>query len=217
MTAGAAPVLYVHVGDDGGLLVIDDDEGRPAWVTEADLVRRVDALAAAGGSVLLSTEDGSRHARPVVSAIEARVPVRRATQVHPDAERRGGLTALMRAAYVGASLIVDDLLRRGIDVDAADERGYTALMYAANAGEDEIVAGLVAAGANLDAADATGATALMFAAQHGHASIVKRLLAAGADPSLRRSIDGATARDVAESNGHSRVAAVLLSVEQQRR
>ncbi|MGH2358837.1 MAG: ankyrin repeat domain-containing protein [Candidatus Limnocylindria bacterium] len=211
-----ATVLYVHVADDGGLLVIDGETGRSAWVTEVELTRRLEALSAAGGSVLLSREHGSPMAGTVIESIKARAPIVLASEVHPDAVRGGGLTSLMSAAYVGAAELADDLLRRGADIEAQDDDGFTALMYAANGSQDELVKLLIEAGADVNQADRAGSTPLMFGAQHGHSGIVKRLLAAGADPSASREADGLTARDFAVGNGHERVAAVLMAVERQR-
>lgn len=208
-------MLYVHVADDGGLLVIDGETGRSGWVTEVELFRRIGALSEADGSVLLSRERGSRLAVTVIESIKARATIVPATKVHPDAVRGGGLTSLMSAAYLGATALAEDLLRRGVDIGTQDADGFTALMYAANGGQDEIVKLLIEAGADLNQADREGSTALMFGAQHGHFGIVKRLLAAGAGPNARRGPDGLTARDFAASNGHDRVAAALAAVERQ--
>ena len=209
-----APVLYVHVADDGGILVVDGADGRSTWVTEADLAPRVDAIVTANGSLLLSREAGSVLAMPVIVAIEAAgARVVAATEVHPDARRAGRATALMAFAAAGAVDLVEDLLRRGADLEARDEDGYTALMYAANAGEEEVVRLLVDAGADCGARDAEGSTPLMFAAQRGSVRAVKRLVAGGADVSAARTApDGMTAVDFAESNGHDRVAAILRSL-----
>lgn len=208
------PTLYVHVADDGGLLTIDGPSGRSAWVTEAELARRLDALSQIEGAVLLSREFGSPLAAAVIELIEATgLPVSIASEVHPDAVRRGRVTALMSASFVGAMGLLEDLLRRGADVGVQDDQGYTALMYASNAGEIDAVKMLVAAEADVNQADRSGSTALMFAAQHGHLGVAKRLLAAGADPKVRRTVDGMTARDLAVRNGHQRLAAVLATVE----
>ncbi len=207
------PVLYVHVADDGGLLVIEGEGGRSAWVTEPELARRVDAVVAAGGSLLVSQERGSALATPIVVALEAAgAPVVAATEVHPDATRGGAGTSLMASAYVGAVELVQDLVARGADLEARDESGYTALMYAANAAEDEVVRLLVDAGADVDARDRQGATPIMFAAQQGALRSIKKLLSAGADASTRRVADGLTALDFAVMHGHERAAAILRSV-----
>ena len=205
-----APPLYLHVADDGGLLLVDGASGRSAWVTAAEVARQVEGLAAAGGSLLLTRERGSVAATPVLVGIEhAGVRIVEAREVHPDAHRVGGTSALMAAAYVGALDLVDDLVGRGVDVDARDESGYTALMYAANAEQTDVVRVLLGAGADPDAADRFGNTVLMFAAQHGDTSAIKQLLAAGADATRRRVNDGLQAHDIAETNGHTRAAAIL--------
>lgn len=208
----AAP-LYLHVADDGGLLLVDGASGRSSWVTAAEVARQVEGLAAAGGTLLLTREAGSVAATPVLVGLEqSGARVVEAREVHPDARREGGLTALMAAAYAGALELIEDLVARGADLAARDASGYTALMYAANGDAPDVVRALLDAGADPDAADAEGSTALMFSAQVGDLASVKRLLAAGADTGRRRVSDGLTARDFAEANGHTRVAAVLLSV-----
>lgn len=210
------PALYVHVADDGGILVIDGETGRSAWVVLAELVRRLEALQGAGGAVLLSQGRGSPIAAAVLEVIGGTgLPIVQSQDVHPDAIRVGGATTLMFAAYVGAVELAEDLVRRGADLGAQDGEGFSALMYAANAGQDEVARFLVEAGADVNQVDHEGSTALMFAAQHGHVGVVKRLLAGGADISASRA-DGLTARDFAVRNGHQRVAAILLSAESQR-
>jgi hypothetical protein len=206
-------VLYVHVADDGGVLVVDGDSGQSAWVVVAELRRRLEALQEEAGSVLLSRESGSPIAEPVLELIRrAGVPVGLTREVHPDAIRSGGATALMAAVYVGADLLAHDLIVRGADVDRRDQEGYTALMYASNAGQEGMVKTLLDAGADANAFDNAGSTPVMFAAQHGYAGIVKRLLIAGANPGRRRG-DGLSAWDFAAQNGHDRLAGILLSAE----
>jgi ankyrin repeat protein len=208
--------LYVHVADDGGILVIDGETGLSAWVVMAELVRRLAALQAAGGTVLLSQGLGSPIATAVLEVVDGTgLPVVQSRDVHPDAIRAGGATTLMFAAYVGAVELAEDLVQRGADLRAQDDEGFSALMYAANAGQGEITRLLVEAGADVNQVDHEGSTALMFAAQHGHLGVVKTLLAGGADISASRP-DGLSARDFADRNGHQRVSAILLSAESQR-
>ena len=210
--------LYVHAADDGGILLIDRESGTSAWVSAAELSRRLEGLSAAGGLVLLSTTvpEGPRTAiaLAVVETISAAsVPVVRASEVHPDGIRPGGATSLMSAAYVGARELLNDLVRRGAGLEDRDISGYTALMYAAKADQVEAAELLLAAGARPNAADSRGSTPLMFAAQHGYLAVVRRLLDAGASVGARGD-HGLTAYDFAVQNGHGRVAAVLLSAEQ---
>jgi hypothetical protein len=206
-------VLYVHVADDGGVLTIDGTSGLSAWVDVPRLSRRLEELRSDRGSVLMSRESGSALAQPVLDLVlGAGVPVVESPEVHPDAVRTGGATALMSAAYVGADHLARDLVARGADLEARDIECFTALMYAANSGQEEIVRLLVDAGADVDAADDQGSSPLMFAAQHGHRGSVKKLLAAGADVAARRT-DGLTAQDFATRNGHERVAAILQAAD----
>jgi hypothetical protein len=207
------PVLYVHVADDGGVLAVDGESGRSAWIGVSELTRRLDALRKEGGSVLLSREGGSVMASPVLKLIDGTgLRIAASPEIHPDALRSGGATALMSAAYVGAVELARDLIDRGVDLDAQDDDGFTALMYAANAGNEELVRLLVGAGADVNQSDNAGSTPLMFAAQHGHDRIVKKLLASGAKAGARRD-DGLTAHDFAIQNGHSQLAAVLSAVQ----
>jgi ankyrin repeat protein len=211
------PALYVHVANDGGLLAVDGQDGKSAWVTLADLRRRLAHLHEQQGALLLSSdlEPPSPAAATAFEAIaETGLPLESATAVHPDAVRQGGSTALMSAVYVGAQDLARDLIERGADLDAADDAGYTAVMYAANAGEVEILSLLVDAGADLNRADRQGSTPLMFAAQHGSFAIVRKLLAGGADV-RRRGQHGMCASDLARQGGHDKVAAVLMTAEQQ--
>lgn len=68
----------------------------------------------------------------------------------------------MASAYVGAAELVDDVLRRGAELEARDASGYSALMYAINGGHEAIVRALLDAGADVDARDREGSTPLMF-------------------------------------------------------
>src|SRR5437879_9906099 len=146
--SGDTAVLYAHVADDGGVLVIDGESGRSAWVPLSEFVRRLQVLQKTGGSLLLSQERGSPSAAPVFEAIRrAGVPTTPSPQIHSDAIRAGGSTALMSAAYVGAEELARDLVDRGADLEARDEEGFTALMYAANAGQDRLARLLIEAGA----------------------------------------------------------------------
>jgi Ankyrin repeats (many copies) len=211
------PILYIHLADDGGILVIESETGRSMWIGLAELERRLNALRASSGSVLLSRETGSRLADPALAIVRrAGVPAVHSPEIHPDAARSGGATTLMSMAYMGAAELVQDLVQRGVELEAADEDGFTALMYAANAGQDQVVELLIRAGADVSHRDREGSTALMLAAQHGFLGIVKKLLVARAATGSRRA-DGLTAHDFAVGNGHQRVASVITSASSQAR
>jgi uncharacterized protein len=63
-----------------------------------------------------------------------------------------------------AESVIDLLLGRGAQLDAADDRGRTALMTAAELGHAEVVQMLVGRGADRVVRDKTGKTALDLAA-----------------------------------------------------
>ncbi len=205
------PVLYVHVADDGGILTVDGVSGRSRWVTLPEFEHVLEELRAEDGSILVSSEEGSVIAAATLARIaDAGLRVVRSPEVHPDARRGGGSTALMAMSYAGAAELVSDLIQRGAELDAGDDDGFTALMYASKAGHDNVLDLLVRAGADVNQCDHEGSTPLMFAAQHGHLKVVKKLLAAGADGTARRR-DGLTAHDFAVGNGHTRAASMIMS------
>jgi ankyrin repeat protein len=91
--------------------------------------------------------------------------------VDPKARYGNQLTALIWAAGhedgVGAGAaesVINLLLGRGAQIDAADDRGRTALMTAAELGHAEVVGMLVGRGADRTVRDKSGKTALDLAA-----------------------------------------------------
>lgn len=132
--------------------------------------------------------------------------------------RRGviGETPLHWSAHNGHAEVVEALLAAGADVEA-DEVGLYGgkpLHWAAEHAPDTVRL-LLAAGANPNSRNTMpgemgGFTPLiMCAAQRNDcAECAELLLAAGADAALRAD-DGRTALDVAEADGHSRVAAAI--------
>jgi len=64
------------------------------------------------------------------------------------------------AGALDAEAVVNLVLDRGADIDAADNRGRTALMIAADAGHAGMVDVLIARGAMRDLKDKDGKTAL---------------------------------------------------------
>ena len=111
------------------------------------------------------------------------------------AESSSARNGLMRAALIGHTSAITDLLARGLDVNATDQHGRTALMEAVYGGHTETVEALMKQGANVNAKDTSGWTALMEAASKGHCCAVRTLLAYGADVSAA-SKNGLTALKV---------------------
>jgi len=117
-------------------------------------------------------------------------------------------SALMMAAFLGEVDIVNALLSKDPNLNAANDEGVTALMFAASAGHTAVVRALLAKSAAIEARDLAGQTALMLAANNGHADTTRALLEAGAD-ARPRSRTGATARSLTSANGHAAIAALL--------
>lgn len=83
---------------------------------------------------------------------------------------------------IGASAIVDILIKANADVNEADDGGFTPVMIAAGKGKAEIIDTLFKAHANLNAKSKKySKTALMFAAYWGHKEAVIKLIELGAD------------------------------------
>src|SRR5215510_2881974 len=76
---------------------------------------------------------------------------------------------------------VGALLKKSVDVNAAQADGTTALHWAAYWDDLSSVDTLLAAGAKVDASNRYGVTPLFVAATNGNAALVERLLKAGAN------------------------------------
>jgi uncharacterized protein len=93
-----------------------------------------------------------------------------------------GSKPLHMAAENGHAAVVDLLLARGADPNAADRLGTTPLMLATRSGDAKSVTALLDGGADPNAREtAKGETALMFAAAYGRAAAASVLLDRGAD------------------------------------
>ena len=119
-----------------------------------------------------------------------------------------GSTPLMLAVMHGHTETVQELLRRGADVNEQNADGRTALMLAALAGRTSMLQTLLINGAVVNATNAEGWTALMYAAWNGHTKIVQLLMRNGADVEAKNSAGG-TALAHAIRNGHREAARVL--------
>ena len=134
----------------------------------------------------------------------------------------GGQFALMHAATLGHTTIVQALLEASASVDLLCDGGRTALMWAARNGHTSVVLALLQASpsANVDLRSTcqAGFTALMWAAWYGHTTIVRLLLGevrecvlnASANVDLQSKL-GYTALMVAAWNGHTAVVKLLLA------
>ncbi|RVE40711.1 hypothetical protein evm_014639 [Chilo suppressalis] len=120
-----------------------------------------------------------------------------------------GGTPLFVACQCGHLPVVEELLRRGADVNACMKDKASPLFIAAQNGHDDVCRALLAAHAHVDAARADGATPLWIAAQCGHTHAARTLLAGGARVDHVRQ-DGATPLFKAAHKGHAGVVAELL-------
>ena len=146
----------------------------------------------------------------------------------PNAALPAGETVLMSAARTGRHDAVHTLIGYGAHVNAREQwRGQTALMWASGEGHVQAVAELIKAGADIGAESHAGFSALLFAVRQGHMDVARALLDAGAEVNdalpKRRSQGwatddspigepevGASALEIAVSNAHFELAALLL-------
>lgn len=99
-------------------------------------------------------------------------------------------------------------LKKGADVNEADEVGNTPLFFAAKIGDKRIVDLLVQHGANVNNTNEVGATPLMLAAKFGNIYTVKKLLEHGADPTIKNN-SGYTAHVFAKAYENHEIAKML--------
>jgi ankyrin repeat protein len=132
-------------------------------------------------------------ARPAASAVE------------PD-----GTTPLHRAVHRGDVKAVNELIRSGADVNAANRYGVPPLSLAATNGDAAVLEALLKAGANPDSTQSEGETALMTASRTGVPAAVRTLLAHGADVNAKETWKGQTALMWAAAEGHAEAIQMLL-------
>jgi uncharacterized protein len=132
----------------------------------------------------------------------------------PKYTSANGWTALMVAAAYGKGEMVDELIKAGSDVNAADKNcgGQTILMWAARSGKESKhkVRTLLKAGADLSRSSEEGWNALMSAASAGDVEVLELLLKAGSVASVG-AIDGTTPLMAAALSGKANVVAALIS------
>jgi ankyrin repeat protein len=89
--------------------------------------------------------------------------------------------ALLAAAREGRREVVEQLVEKGVPVNAATDAERTALAEAAREGREAVVEFLLAHGAAVDKGDGKGRTPLHFASAEGRTPVVQRLIKAGAN------------------------------------
>jgi uncharacterized protein len=119
-------------------------------------------------------------------------------------------SALMAAAAGGHTSCVEELLRRGVHVNRADDNGVTPLMCAAAGGHVDVLDILLRSNSiDVNATTAAAWTALMFAASAGHVACVEALIRGGADVAVEDS-NGSSALRCAASGRHVKVVETLI-------
>ncbi|XP_028250574.1 kinase D-interacting substrate of 220 kDa B isoform X2 [Parambassis ranga] len=101
-----------------------------------------------------------------------------------DSRSDNGQTPLMVAAEQGNLEIVQELIRRGANINLDDVDCWTALISAAKEGHIDVVGELLENNANLEHRDMGGWTALMWAAYKGRTVVAQLLLEKGANPNI---------------------------------
>uniref|UniRef100_A0A3P8ULH6 Kinase D interacting substrate 220 n=1 Tax=Cynoglossus semilaevis TaxID=244447 RepID=A0A3P8ULH6_CYNSE len=101
-----------------------------------------------------------------------------------DSRSDNGQTPLMVAAEQGNLEIVQELIRRGANVNLDDVDCWTALISAAKEGHIQVVRELLENNANLEHRDMGGWTAIMWAAYKGCTDVAQLLLDKGANPNI---------------------------------
>ena len=118
-------------------------------------------------------------------------------------------STLHQAAEGGHLSVVELLVKKGCNVDAADKDGKTALHKAAEKGHFGVVDLLVKKGCNVDTADKGGKTALYLAVEKGHFRAVELLVKKGCNVNVVDK-DGKTALHKAAEKGYFVAVDLLL-------
>jgi hypothetical protein len=204
-------LIYVHVFDDGGVCVLVPPLATGTWLTTMELKRVLEVAKSHDDRLQLYVEPGEATMQAPVQGIIAESGL----IWDPAVPERllgysGDTTTLLNAVEDARVDLVEELLQRGVNLEAQDARGYTGLILAAFRGRIPILRLLVKAGANVNARDRHGNSVLLFAAQHGDTQIVKLLVDAGADLNVRGQ-NGYTALKVAKLTRHVDVGEFLQS------
>ncbi len=120
-----------------------------------------------------------------------------------------GWTPLHRAARIGKTEKVLELIELGADIDAQSNGGITPLHRVASHGHTETVRALIKAGAKIEARCVGGATSLYYAAQNGQTETALALIKAGAEIEAQDNADRTPLCSAAEF-GQTETALVLI-------
>ncbi|TRY55853.1 hypothetical protein DNTS_035050 [Danionella cerebrum] len=127
-----------------------------------------------------------------------------------DTRSENGQTALMLASEQGSLEIVQELIRRGANVNLDDIDCWTALISAAKEGHSEVVKELLDSNANVEHRDMGGWSALMWAAYKGRVEVARLLLEKGANPNITGQQYSVYPIIWAAGRGHGEIVQLLL-------
>ncbi len=117
---------------------------------------------------------------------------------HLDRPGRHEDTPVILASRRGETMIVEELIGCGANINHRNMDGTNALWAAVVADSVEIAELLLTAGVDMDNQNENGATTLMYAASNGKTDWVRYLLKKGADTTLA-SLDDYTALDLSSN------------------
>ncbi|KAJ8270986.1 hypothetical protein GJAV_G00121490 [Gymnothorax javanicus] len=127
-----------------------------------------------------------------------------------DGRSDNGQTPLMLAAEQGSLEIVQELIRRGANVNLDDVDCWSALISASKEGHVEIVKELLENSAYIEHRDMGGWTALMWAAYKGRVEVATVLLQNGANPNTTGQLYSVYPIIWAAGRGHAEIVRLLL-------
>jgi uncharacterized protein len=117
---------------------------------------------------------------------------------------------LNRAAELGDTAAIFDLLQKGANINAQDEQGRTAVMAATHANQVQTVQALIQAGAYINIRDNRSDNPFLYASAESLLDIVNLTIEAGADTRLTNRFGG-TALIPAAERGHVEIVRELLT------
>ena len=132
-----------------------------------------------------------------------------------NAQGEGGANALINFVAREREETVEDLLKRGANVNLQDFEGDTALNIAVQRGNVKLVNLLLSKGADPNIKNKLGGTPLMWAGVFGRKEIAQILLEKGADPRAT-DVDGMTAAAWAAKNNRQDMVEFLREAEKKR-
>uniref|UniRef100_A0A674C301 Kinase D-interacting substrate of 220 kDa n=1 Tax=Salmo trutta TaxID=8032 RepID=A0A674C301_SALTR len=127
-----------------------------------------------------------------------------------DGRSDNGQTPLMLASEQGSIEIVQELIRRGANVNLDDVDCWSALICAAKEGHVDVVKELLDSSAYIEHRDMGGWTALMWTAYKGRVEVTKVLLDNGANPNTTGQQYSVYPIIWAAGRGHAEIVQVLL-------